>query len=311
MKHTIISIGELLWDLLPEKTILGGAPSNLAYRLNELGENCHLVSRVGRDAYGEDAIRILKDMGLSTSHIQFDDNFPTGTVKVSFDEFRNPDYIITPDVAYDMLELRDDLINLASQCQCIAFGTLAQRADKSRETIAGLLKAGRGAIKFLDINLRKACYTKESISQSLAFANILKANHHEADQLNRDFNIDAPDIPGICREFSRRFDIHTILVTLEENGVFLFDTHEGEHYIPGHRIALEDPLGAGDAFSAGFIHSMLHGKTLKEASEHGNRLGALVATKQGATQKINPDELNHITHNKERIFNSAFLKYAN
>ena len=100
-KHTVITIGELLWDILPDKTILGGAPSNLAFRLNELGEECYLVSRLGRDELGDNAMSALKKMGLSTSFIQQDAQLPTGTVKVSFDNFKNPDYVINPNVAYD------------------------------------------------------------------------------------------------------------------------------------------------------------------------------------------------------------------
>jgi fructokinase len=307
MKHKIISIGELLWDLLPDKTILGGAPANLAFRLNELGEESYLVSRIGSDELGREALRLLRSMGLSTSLIQQDDDLPTGYVNVSFDAFKNPDYIITPGVAYDRIQLTNELKSLAGQCHCISFGTLAQRTEVSGKTISGLIEAAPFAIKFLDINLRKDCYSIESISKSLKYADVLKANHHEAYQINNIFNLHARDIPGICKEISKQFIINTILVTLEETGVFLYDINEGEHYIPGYKIALEDPLGAGDAFSAGFIHSLLSGKTLKEASEAGNLHGASVATKKGATERITREELDNIAMDNNRIFNKAFI----
>jgi sugar/nucleoside kinase (ribokinase family) len=50
-------------------------------------------------------------------------------------------------------------------------------------------------------------------------------------------------------------------------------------------------LGAGDAFSAGFIHSRLSGKPLAEACRFGNQLGALVATKRGGTTPVTEDEI--------------------
>ncbi len=66
----------------------------------------------------------------------------------------------------------------------------------------------------------------------------------------------------------------------------------GEHvYEPGYNVDLTDSLGAGDAFSAGFIHKFLRQSTLREACEFGNRLGALVATKIGATAPVSGREL--------------------
>ncbi len=309
MKHTIISIGEVLWDILPDKTLLGGAPANLAFRLNELGEDCLFISRVGRDKLGEEAVYMLKEMGLSTALIQWDDNLPTGTVEVSFDEYKNPDYVIIPQVAYDRMELTGELKDAAGNCRCIAFGTLAQRAEKSGKTITELLEIAKDAIKFLDINLRKDCYTEDSIRQSLHYADILKANHHEAYQISRIYDFHSEDVIGICKEISEKFKINKILVTLEEKGVFLFDTDEGGHYIPGYSITMEDPLGAGDAFSAGFISALLEGRSMVESSEKGNQLGALAARKKGATQQITPEELKDMIHENNRIIDQNFINY--
>ena len=310
-KYNVVTVGELLWDILPDKTILGGAPSNLAFRLNELGDECFLVSRIGNDELGNKALAIIKSFGLSTSYIQQDSQFPTGTVNVSFDKFKNPDYIINPDVAYDQIEITDDLLKIAKKADCIAFGTLAQRSLKSRETINELLVNATEAIRFLDVNLRKDCYTMGSIEHSLQIADVLKINHHEAREMNRMFRLGESVIPKIARELSIHFDIKTILVTLEENGVFLFDKKEGEHYIPGYQIQLADPLGSGDAFSAAFIHYGLQQKSLLEGCKKGNLLGAAVATTKGATQKITQDELNIIALKSNRIFDQSFSNYVN
>jgi len=310
-KYTVVTVGELLWDILPDRTTLGGAPSNLAFRLNEMGDECFLVSRVGNDELGDNALAILKSFGLSTSFIQQDSQFPTGTVNVSFDKFKNPGYIINPNVAYDNLEVTDDLLKITKIADCIAFGTLAQRSRKSKETITELLVNATGAIRFLDVNLRKDCYTKESLDHSLQFADILKINHHEAREMNRIFRLGAPDIPKIVRELSNQFEIRTILVTMEEYGAFLFDKNEGEHYIPGYQIELSDPLGSGDAFSAAFIHFGLQQKSLLEACMKGNQLGAAVATTKGATQKITQDELNSIALKNKRVIDQSFSKYVN
>ncbi len=55
MKKTIVAFGELLWDILPSCTVLGGAPFNFAYRVNTLGDIGLMVSRLGRDELGRKA----------------------------------------------------------------------------------------------------------------------------------------------------------------------------------------------------------------------------------------------------------------
>ncbi len=309
MRHSILSIGELLWDVLPDQIILGGAPANLAFRLLELGCECQLVSRLGKDEPGDKALEVIKKMGIPTKFIQRDPHFPTGTVIVDFDKNRNPDYVITPEVAYDFIESSPELEVAAAKCHCIAFGTLAQRSDKTRETIYTLIENAVDAVKFLDINLRKDCYSLESIDHSLHLTDILKTNHQEAFQLNNIFDLSESALPALCEKLSDRFKINTMLVTMEQNGVFLYDTQEGKHYIPGYQIVLEDPLGAGDAFSAGFIKELLSGSSLKNACETGNLLGANVASKKGATENNKKDELKKIATQNNRVIDHSLSKF--
>ncbi|GAJ16927.1 unnamed protein product, partial [marine sediment metagenome] len=99
MKKTILAFGEVLWDILPSCTVLGGAPFNFAYRANSLGDLGLMISRLGRDELGSKTCDQIVQLGLDTRLIQWDDQFPTGTVQVSFDEQNNPDYFITPEVA--------------------------------------------------------------------------------------------------------------------------------------------------------------------------------------------------------------------
>ena len=111
----ILSFGELLWDVLPTQTILGGAPFNFAYRINSLGEQGLIVTRLGGDVLGQEAFDKVVSLGLNTDFIQWDDEKPTGTVKVSFDKNNNPDYIIIQDVAYDQIGLLPSLFRAAEE----------------------------------------------------------------------------------------------------------------------------------------------------------------------------------------------------
>ena len=51
-RFTVVAFGEILWDLLPDGPVIGGAPFNFTYRINELGHEGYIVSRLGTDDYG-------------------------------------------------------------------------------------------------------------------------------------------------------------------------------------------------------------------------------------------------------------------
>jgi len=310
MSKLVLSVGELLWDVLPDRTVLGGAPSNVAFRLVELGSDGRIVSRVGTDELGRKALKKVAELGLSTHLIQQDPRHPTGTVDVTFDALRNPDYVINPDVAYDYIASTPGLIQSARECHCLVYGTLAQRGSVTRETLAVLMEQAHGAIRFLDINLRKECYTPERVEESLRGAHVLKANHHELWEIRKMTGLSANEIPGLTGEISDKFDIPTIVVTLEQFGAFLFDRKEGMHYLPGHEIPLEDPLGAGDAFSAVLVHFMLEGKSQVEACMEGNRRGAAVATTPGATQRLDEEYIEKVTGSGRFHFKEDLAQYV-
>ena len=90
MKKTILAFGEVLWDILPSCTVLGGAPFNFTYRVNSLGDTGLMASRLGRDDLGRKAFDRIALLGLDTTLLQWDDEAPTGTVQVSFDAAEQP-----------------------------------------------------------------------------------------------------------------------------------------------------------------------------------------------------------------------------
>lgn len=286
MKKNVFSFGEILWDILPTATLLGGAPFNFAARINMLGDNGLMISRLGRDELGEKAKQKVVGLGLDSTFLQWDEQHPTGTVDVSFDDQNNPDYVINPHVAYDFVEMIPQLKENVKLADCLCFGTLSQRAPKSRHTLSELLECAGAAMIFLDVNLRKLCYSLETIKYSLSKANVLKLNEDEVFQISNILATNTTSIPDFCSFMIEKYQLDYCLVTLAEKGAYV-QSHKGEAiYTPGYKVELVDSLGSGDAFSAGFVHQLLAGATVQDACVFGNFLGAIVATQQGATQPI-------------------------
>lgn len=304
MPKKIAAFGELLWDLLPNGKVLGGAPANFIYRINSFGDNGTLLSKVGNDKAGKEAREALINLGVSDENVQTDYEFPTGSVKVKIDNYGNADYNIITDVAYDHIEINAEMMDAFGQADCVCFGTLVQRYGISKNTLRELIHESSEVVKFLDINLRKKCYTAASIEDSLRMTNILKTNDEELLITKDLLNLKHENLKELAQETIEKYNLEIILCTLGANGAFCLTNEDVFYYDPGYQISLGDTVGSGDAFSAGFVHYYMNGYPIDEALRFGNAAGAMVATTTGATSPIAKEEILNfmiIPHNRNSV----------
>jgi len=310
-QKTIVSFGEILWDLLPTGRTLGGAPFNFVYRTDCLGERGIMISRLGRDELGREAFEKVRGLGMEIMCIQWDETHPTGTVRITFDEANNPDFVITPDVAYDYIEVTPELLEIAAAADCIYFGTLAQRTAQSREACRKILDAAGGSVKLLDINLRKGCYRTETLAESLGEADVLKLNEDEAGKLAETFGLPRADLEATVANLIEKYPLDCCVVTLGSRGAYAASSDGQRAYVPGYQVSVVDPLGAGDAFAAGFIHKYLRGASLAECCEYGNAMGAVVAAQEGATAPLSEQTVSDfLSAAPDRVRDAALVKFA-
>ena len=288
---TVIAFGELLWDCLPSGAVLGGAPANFALRMHNLGVSVGLVSKVGKDELGVKARARLAELGVDDSLVQTDDLMPTGTVQVEISKDGNASYTILPNVAYDYILSTPELEETIKKAKLICYGSLVQRAAVSRASLLELLESAPNTTKLVDINLRRDCYSAETIDSSLRYADILKLNDSEVPQVSKILRGVELDPSDFCELIFQYYPIKHVLITRAEKGVFAMSKDGTIVDIAGHQVKVVDTIGSGDAFTAGFVSRFLAGKTLTECCEFGNRLGALVATKQGGMAAITADEI--------------------
>ena len=139
MQNVVVGIGEILWDMLPSGKVIGGAPANFAYHVQELGESSVVVSCVGNDELGREIISSLENMEMSTEFLYVDNKHSTGASSVKIYKEGKPSYLIKEGVAWDYIPTSTLLCELASKSAAVCFGTVAQRSELSRMTIQKFL----------------------------------------------------------------------------------------------------------------------------------------------------------------------------
>jgi fructokinase len=295
----IVAYGEALWDLLPSGPVLGGAPLNFAYRVNSLGYRGVMISQLGNDSFGDQALEQITALGMETDFIRRTSAYPTGTVEITLDEQKNPDFTIIPNVAYDYIQYTDEMDELVRNADCLCFGTVAQRSEVSCRTLAKLLDTFSGQYALFDINLRKQCYTSEVIKASLARSNILKLNEHEILIVAEMYGLLGKTIPELVDGLLQKTALQYCLVTLGKYGAFASSKTGEKVYEPTYKITVVDTCGSGDAFTAGFLCALLENQGLRAACKFGNALGAMVAEQPGATQPITREEVVRFMQERE------------
>lgn len=218
-RFNIIGIGEILLDLLPTRKKLGGAPANFAFTASQLGDCGTIVSRVGDDKNGAVILGKLKSYGLEINEIQIDRKNLTGTVKVNLKNGQ-PEYEILEPIAWDFLEINDNLRDLAKKCDAVCFGSLAQRNTVSRRTIREFLRLiGNNTLRIFDTNLRQNYYSPEVLSESLALANVVKLNDEELPKICEIFAVGGANETEQTKKLLEKFDLNLVCLTRERRAV--------------------------------------------------------------------------------------------
>ncbi len=134
-----VCFGEVLLDVFPDEERIGGAPLNVAARLNSLGIKTQLISKVGADEKGERIITFLKDEGVDTSNILKDPDYPTGVVNVSLSKSGSATYEIARPAAWDKIEVTPENKKAVEEADIFIFGSLVCRNEVSRKSLFDLL----------------------------------------------------------------------------------------------------------------------------------------------------------------------------
>ncbi|AWG20615.1 carbohydrate kinase [Flavobacterium faecale] len=283
--------GEVLWDEFPTHKKIGGAPLNVAVRLQSMQNEVSVISCVGMDEKGELLRDFMLKHDVNIQGIQIDAAHKTGKVKVVLDASGSASYDIMQPRAWDKIQLTKTAQDLTQEADVFVYGSLASRDEVSRTTLYALLKLAK--YKVFDVNLRKPYYDAAILEHLMNEANFIKFNDDEIFEIAGLLGSDSKSLETTILFIAHKTNTDCICVTLGSKGAMLY--FEGDFYSnPGYKITVADTVGAGDSFLGTLINKLIKKEDPQQAIDYACAIGALVASHEGANPKIDAAEIEAI-----------------
>ncbi|MHA7944758.1 carbohydrate kinase family protein [Formosa sp. 3Alg 14/1] len=284
----IVCFGEVLWDVFPTHKKIGGAPLNVALRLQSFGNKVSIITRIGDDTKGAEIADFIKAHGVNTENVQVDDVLETGAVDVVLDDTGSASYTINANRAWDNIQLTETAIAKTKQADAFIFGSLVARDLTSRATLYALLDVAK--YKVLDTNLRAPHYTTEVLSHLMSVADFLKFNDDEIFEISKALGFESTSLEDNIVFISKHTNTKSICVTKGSQGAIYYQD-DTFFYNEGYKVEVVDTVGAGDSFLGSLITKLLKGTPPQEAIDYACAVGALVASHEGANPKLNEADI--------------------
>ncbi len=257
-----------------------------------------LLSAVGQDSLGDEILEVAQHKGVNVQFVgRARIGLPTGTVVATVDAMGNATYELVQPVAWDEIIVSAEAVEAVAKADALIFGSLASRSPYNLEQLDRLL-ALKGPLKFFDVNLRPPFADPKRIVELAAHADVIKLNHDEVGQIASWLRTGAatPNPPGnpdavaeACAALSEATKTPRICVTMGAAGAALWD-RSTLVCVPAPKVVVKDTVGAGDAFMAGVMVGLTRGADTQTVLETACRLGAIVASHDGATPLL-PQEM--------------------
>jgi len=249
-----------------------GAESNTCVGLARSGYRAAWVSRLGTDAFGDRILAALGAEGVDTRWVRRDASRPTGLlVKEPGVAVR---YYRTGSAASELEPGDLAGVPVAEARAVLVTGVTALLGPRPHAAGLALLASARG-LRVVDPNLRNGLWGSERRAELvLPFvesSNLLLAGAHELAELFGDGSAEA-----LARRAASRGPREVIVRDAAMIGALALDGTWREVEI--RRDDAVDPVGAGDAFNAGYLAVRLRRGTIDEALRAGARCGAAVTT---------------------------------
>lgn len=272
----ILSFGEIIWDVYENESFIGGAPLNLAAHCSKQGADSFMLSSVGNDDLGKDALEIVKSFNVKTDFVSINKEKETGKCIVTLNENGVPSYNVLTDVSYDYIKAPDNINETEFDFFC--FGTLALRSKENLETVKSILENSNVRKVYCDINIRPPFFSDETILFALSNANIIKISDEEMH-----FVTDACGLKELDDIAEKYNNLVFILFTQGESGATVYDCKNKKTYFENApKVEVASTVGAGDSFGATFICEYFKTNDTEKSLKKATEISAFVVSKKEA-----------------------------
>ena len=303
----VISIGEALIDFIPNQKgcelknvlgferVAGGAPANVSAVVAKLGGKSNFISKLGKDAFGNHIIEVLKEANVNVDYVLRSDKANTGLAFVSLKEDGNRDFSFYRNPSADMLLSAEEICvedfnekDILHFCSVSLIDAPIKEAHRRAIEIA----KEKGCLISFDPNVRLPLWKnpedcRKAILEFLPLSNIVKISDEELEF-----------ITGIKDEkealdFLLTGDVKVIIYTKGTNGAE-FITKERVIFSPSFKVSAQDTTGAGDSFIGSLLYQVAEGEysleqlvdlseeKVQEILTFSNATAALTVCKKGA-----------------------------
>ncbi|TWU41163.1 2-dehydro-3-deoxygluconokinase [Novipirellula aureliae] len=273
-------IGEVLFDQFGDgRSVLGGAPFNVAWNLQGFGYRPQFVSAIGDDEVGKQVLDRMHGWEMDTDGVQTREDQPTGTVQVTV-RGGQPSYEIVYPRAYDFIE--PPLLEGSGPFSLLYHGTLALRGERSRETIKQLAQTST-IPRFVDVNIREPWFDTAWLTELIPGSKYVKLNDEELGKISEMPVSDSSQVEAAVKAFRHQYGGEIYFITCGSQGAYAV-TDQTITFAPAPKPeVMVDTVGAGDGFAAAAIHGVLQGLSYQEILDRAVTFAARVCGMQGAT----------------------------
>lgn len=307
-KYDVVAMGELLIDFTQNgvssqgnplfEANPGGAPCNVLAMLQKLGRNTAFIGKVGKDAFGNQLAKALKETGIATEGLCFDEEVHTTLAIVQTKEDGDRDFSFYRKPGADIMltseEVKEEWIQ---NTKIFHFGSLSLTDEPIRTTTRKAIETAKkaGICISYDPNLRLPLWesdelAKEQICYGLKQCQILKISDNELVWLTGE-----KDYDQAVRMLKDEFSIPLILLSLGKDGSHAY-CGEVKAQMPAllQKNTIET-TGAGDTFMGCMLHQILTNgyenlsqNKLEEMLRFANAAASIITTRRGAL-RVMPD----------------------
>lgn len=278
----VLSFGEIIWDVYPDKKCIGGAPLNFSAHVAKQGVQSFLLSCVGKDDLGKQAKEYLAKFGVKSDFV-FECDKQTGVCKVDLDQNGVPSYTIVDNVAYDYIPFEQNVTKEKFDLFC--FGSLALRGENNKAVLQKLLEQGNFAKIYCDLNLRAPFFDKATIDFCFKNSHIAKVSDNEFEFVSQQvLNERYVNIQQFAKSLSQAYkNLEIVLLTCGDKGAYAYMPAKDEMFFePAKKVQVVSTVGAGDSFGAVFVAQYLSGTDLQVCLKMASEYSAYVVSKQDA-----------------------------